>query len=637
MKITYIVGVFPKLSETFVLSQIVALIERGHEVDIISLTRSGEQKVHDEVGKYDLITKTNFITRNSSYLGFVLSEKLISSLIFTDIIHSHFAAEPTNTALKLSRVFNIPYVFTAHAYDIFINPDATNLRERCNLATKIITVSDYNKKYLLKMLGDDLVGKMEIIRYGIKTDRFKYIARHTKDRLRILLIGRFVEKKGIPFAIEGFAEFAKEQDNAELRIIGDGALRDEIVDLIAKHNLTEKVILLGDQPQTAVIKEMNKADIYLLPSVTAANGDSEGVPVSLMEAMATGLPVVSTYHTGIPELVTDGDSGFLVPEKDAHAIADRLKRLAKDAKLRTDMGRRGRKMIEDVYNHPREIDQLEKLFTNLLAKKSLVSSISLEQRAHLQRRIADTVAQIIGQREEQTKKFDEKLCPLGDLLKTLGDVNQKNALLQQKELEITRLQTEMTEREKQLREFSERLKRVEGEQKNTSDALSREKAVLAERNEQLKERNSTIDKLQQTLIEREGSLQHLTERLSASESEVSWRKDEIVKLQSVVKERDDLIKQKDRLIQEREDELRLKSELIRQRDEQISERDNAIMEKDDQIHQRVEKIHNLNTKIQNKNQDIKVLQTWLDNITRSIPYRIYAATLRPILMRKKKL
>ena len=152
MKITYIVGTFPKLSETFVLNQITSLIDHGHEVDIISLTRSGEQKVHDDVVKYGLLPKTHFITANSSYIGFELTDKLISSLMFTDIIHSHFAVEPTNAALKLSRAFNIPYVFTAHAYDIFINPDATNLRERCDLATRIITVSDYNKKYLLKIL-----------------------------------------------------------------------------------------------------------------------------------------------------------------------------------------------------------------------------------------------------------------------------------------------------------------------------------------------------------------------------------------------------------------------------------------------------------------------------------------------------
>jgi glycosyltransferase involved in cell wall biosynthesis len=672
MKITYIVGVFPKLSETFVLSQIAALIERGHEVDIISLTRSGEEKVHDEVVKYDLIAKTHFIIKNSSYIGFELTEKLISSLIFTDIIHSHFAAEPTNAALKLSRVFNIPYVFTAHAYDLFINPDATNLRERCDLATRIITVSDYNKKYLLKMLGDDLAGKMEIIRYGIKTDRFKYVARHTKDRLRILLIGRFVEKKGIPFAIEGFAEFAKQHDNAELRIIGDGALRDEIVNLISKHNLTEKVILLGDQPQSAVIKEMDKADIYLLPSVTAANGDSEGVPVSLMEAMATGLPVVSTYHTGIPELVADGESGFLVPEKDAHAIADRLKRLAKDGKLRTDMGRRGRKMIEEVYSYPEEINKLEGLFTNLLEGKSLVSSIPLEQRAQLQRRIADSVVQIIGQREEQTRKFDDKLRSLGDLLKTLGDVNQKNALLQQKELEITRLHTETTEREKQLREFSERLKRVEGEQKNTSDALSHEKAVLAERNEQLKEKISTVDKLQHTIAEREGSLHRLTERLSAfesevnrrkaeidklqlvvkeregslhrlterlsvSESEVSHRKDEIGKLQSLAKERDESLQALNHCLQERDDELRLKGELVQQKDEKILQADQSLRQKDDLLRQRDNKIWSLDADIKRKNDELLVLRKWLGDITASFPYKIFKTFIAPIrdILKKK--
>ena len=105
MKITYIVNIFPKLSETFVLSQITDLIDQGHEVEIISATRPSEQVVHDDVLKYGLLQKTHYLVRNLTSLGFELNENLISALFFTDLIHAHFAALPADFALKISKIF----------------------------------------------------------------------------------------------------------------------------------------------------------------------------------------------------------------------------------------------------------------------------------------------------------------------------------------------------------------------------------------------------------------------------------------------------------------------------------------------------------------------------------------------------
>lgn len=420
MKVTYIVGIFPKLSETFVLNQITDLIDMGHDVEIISSNRPKEEVVHESVERYGLLSKTHYLTRNQSNIGFELNEKLVSALFFTDIIHAHFAASQTEIALKIARSFGIPYVFTAHAFDIFANPDAGALREKFEAASKAITISDFNRDYLLKLLGEDLRGKIEVIRCGVRLEDFRFIERKPGEKVKILFVGRFVEKKGVRYAIEAFREVASEISNAELRIIGDGELKDEIVGLINALDLRERVVLLGPMPQSAVLKEMEGADIFLLPSVTAGNGDREGVPVSIMEASATGLPVVSSLHTGIPEVVIDGKTGFLAPEKDTALLAVRLKELIRDPDLRRRMGKEGRANIERLYSHRAEMGRLEGLFKELLKGKPSISGLPESLRQLLEDRVRGVAAEFesdLRQKKEDLRNKNEELKNKNEELK----------------------------------------------------------------------------------------------------------------------------------------------------------------------------------------------------------------------------
>lgn len=411
MKIVYVVSAFPKLSETFVLSQINSLIEKGHEVEIIAAGKSKEEIVHEDVFRYGLPEKTHCDVRNPSDLGFGLNERLLSSLVFTDVIHAHFAAEPADLAMKISNMFNIPFIFTAHAYDIFINPHVVKLREKFDKARKVITVSNYNREYLLNLLGRDLEGKIEVIRCGIDLDKIKYVERKAKDTVRILLVGRFVEKKGIPYAIKAFSEVLKEYNNIEFRIIGDGPLREDVANLISESDLEGKVVLSGFQSQSVVLKEMEEADIFLLPSVQAENGDREGVPVAIMEAQATGLPVVSTTHTGIPEVVVDGKTGFLVPEKDTCALAQRLKELINNPALRAKMGKEGREYIQSDYDHNIEMRQLERLLKDSVNCRPLISDLPAEYEDLIKKRIKNLGNQLDGLTTE-IKQKDRQLKQL---------------------------------------------------------------------------------------------------------------------------------------------------------------------------------------------------------------------------------
>lgn len=387
MKLVYIANAFPKLSETFILGQITNLIDRGHDVEIISLDEPTEESFHEDIKKYNLIEKTHYLKQSQSSLGFKPEEKLVSSLIFTDLIHAHFATCPASWALKISKEFGIPFVVTTHAYDIYINPDKEDLKVKFENAARIITISDYNKNYLTKLLGKEFWNHIDIIRCGIDLSKFSFIKRQPSRKIKILYVGRLVEKKGPSYVIKAFKQALRENPNIELRIIGDGPLTDEIYQLTKELKLGNRVKMLGAQPQSMVLKEMELADIFFLPSLTAENGDREGAPVSILEAEATGLPIVSTIHTGIPEIVINGKTGFLVQEKDTNAMAKSLNKLIKNPELRNAMGKAGRTYVETHYDRRKEIDELEKLFHKLIQNGTIKPKISQNKLGKLRMRV----------------------------------------------------------------------------------------------------------------------------------------------------------------------------------------------------------------------------------------------------------
>jgi colanic acid/amylovoran biosynthesis glycosyltransferase len=158
---------------------------------------------------------------------------------------------------------------------------------------------------------------------------------------------------------------AKEND-IQYTIIGDGERRELIETTIAEHGLEDIVELRGWQPQSVVADEMADAHLFILPSVTAENGDKEGTPTVLLEAQSMGLPVVSTYHAGIPEIVEDGETGLLVPERDSEALADALETLISNPERWPEMGKRGREHIERNHSIEAVTDDLLKLYRSLL-------------------------------------------------------------------------------------------------------------------------------------------------------------------------------------------------------------------------------------------------------------------------------
>lgn len=408
MNITYVVGSFPKLSETFILDQITYLIDQGHSLRILAANDPQEEIQHKAVSTYALESKTTYMRTTYAPPGFELSENVLEAVAFADVIHAHFAKEPAENAMTLAEIVGVPFVFTAHAYDIFIAPDQERLHALATSAQRVLTISDFNKSFLVELLGESFRDKIEIVRCSI--DLQKVHPRHPENRdvIKALSCGRLVEKKGIEFAIRAVGELPSNVQLV-LEIIGDGPLRAALEDLVLQLNLQDRVNFLGAQTHEAVLKHIKDADIFLLPCVTAGNGDREGIPVVLLEAQAAGVPVISTVHTGIPEGVLHNESGFLVPERDVHAIALRLRELAEDQQERIRMGRQGRRFIRERYNSLSELPKMEEVLKEAASKGRQSPSLSPEQERLLSQRISQYVV-------AQARHLTSEICCLREEL-----------------------------------------------------------------------------------------------------------------------------------------------------------------------------------------------------------------------------
>jgi colanic acid/amylovoran biosynthesis glycosyltransferase len=356
MRIAFITGYFPILSQTFVLDQITALLRRGYDIEIFAFIDPQENVVHEEVEKYDLLKRTHYLEN-----GY---EALTAAGRF-DLLHAHFGHRAAATIFLKERL-RIPFVASFYGRDASAIPrqHPTFYQEVFAQADAITTISEDQKRDLLALHCPET--KLELHYIGIDLTKFPWVERvGSKEKLSVLSIGRFMEKKGYQYGLEAFARVVRFWPNLEYRIIGYGGLQKDIEQQIKQLGLAAKVTLLGAQPQRQVIAELQQADIFLLPSVTAANGDKEGVPSVLKEAQATGLPVISTWHAGIPELIRQGENGLLCAERDVDCLQEKLWLLLSQPALRRQMGLQGRHVIVEKFTLEKQIDKLEILYHRL--------------------------------------------------------------------------------------------------------------------------------------------------------------------------------------------------------------------------------------------------------------------------------
>lgn len=407
MKIAFIVTKFPTLSETFVLNQITGLIDRGHQVDIYAGHKGDNAKIHADVEKYSLLDKAYYtnMPRNKFWrllkaIGLLIANfykkplGLLNSLnIFKygkqasslelfymailmlgqkksyDIIHAHFGQNGLKASiLKYLSFIQGKVVTTFHGNDIttYLKKEGERAYDLLfQLGDYFLPISERWKGRLIELGCKD---KIIVHRMGIDCKKFAFSLRKSppNDQIKLVTIARLVEKKGVEYGIRAFAKLKKTRQSLNYTIVGDGPLKESLQQLIDQLDINDAVKLVGWKQQQEVIKIIEESDILLAPSVTSQNGDQEGIPVTLMETMAMGLPIISTQHSGIPELIESGKSGFLVPERDVDALAQKLNYLIENPEVWSEMGLEGRNFVEQNYDINKLNDKLVQIYRNLL-------------------------------------------------------------------------------------------------------------------------------------------------------------------------------------------------------------------------------------------------------------------------------
>lgn len=384
MRVAFIVGEFPTLSETFVINQITGIIDAGHDVIIFANSKPDEEKIHLDVYHYNLLEKVRYygipknkiirvlkaiilFMTNITYFKTKLLKSLniikygrpaMSLMLFYlvilmkhenfDIIHCHFGPNGIVGAYLKEIGIGGKLVTTFHGADMskhILLKGEKYYDDLFSIGDLFLPISNYWRIKLIDLGCEE--EKTIVHRMGVELDKFAYKERNILpgDLIKILTVGRIVEKKGHEFAIRAILKIIKDRKNIQYLIAGDGPLRNRLESLVYEFGIEEYISFLGPVSQEQVIALYRDAHIFVLSSVTAHDGDQEGLPVVLVEALASGIPVVSTDHTGIPEIVTDGKSGFIVPEGDCNLLADRINYLIENPDIWPRMGEFGRKFV----------------------------------------------------------------------------------------------------------------------------------------------------------------------------------------------------------------------------------------------------------------------------------------------------
>ncbi len=394
--VAYIVKRYPRLTETFILNEILAMERLGADLHIVSLLPLQPPPHHPMVAeiaarihapiaegraKWAIFARAHgtviahaphryLWALASACLRSVLSPtpptvwKQFNRAVFVAAtcqrhgirhIHAHFANAPTAVARFASQLAGIPFSFTAHAKDLYLTPRRA-IQRRAHKATFIATCTSYNVSYLKELLGNN-TDKIQLVYHGVDLGLFGARSGATTiDAARtgapplILSVGRLVPKKGFDDLIAACSLLHKSGVDFRCRIVGEGPLRGALQDQIAASGLTGIVTLEGSMTHAMLIALYGRADLFALAPRIAEDGDRDGIPNVITEAMASGVPVVSTDVSGIPEMVRNEQTGLLTPPHDPPALAMAMRSLLRDRPKAERLAAAGRGLLEQDFN-----------------------------------------------------------------------------------------------------------------------------------------------------------------------------------------------------------------------------------------------------------------------------------------------
>lgn len=409
-----IVTRFPQIDETSILREINELEERGQPVMLIPLLRGHGGVVHEEAKPWihrarylplmsPAIAMANLIllaTQPRRYLKvlwlvfsktigkpgvFARSMALFPKSVYLSRllprlgirhVHAQWATHPATMGFIIGSLSDVTYSFTVHGPDIFFH--RMLMREKVAGAKFIRCVSTFNKAFLCGLYSSVTENKVEVVHVGVNPDL--YVSGDLpfpKTKVQILTVAALNKTKGFPFLVDAVSRLAKEGIDIECNIVGTGPRRGDIEQWAKHFGVADRVHLLGLLPQHEIARRLRECDVFVLPSMIALDGSMDGLPVALIEAQAAGRPVVASTISGIPELVEDGVNGFLVDSTHAERIAEAIRRLAADARLREAMGRAGQDKVRRNFHIRVTGERLMALFDRAaVPKKSAQQQIA---------------------------------------------------------------------------------------------------------------------------------------------------------------------------------------------------------------------------------------------------------------------
>jgi len=384
-EVAYVLNSSPALSETFIAQEIVELERQKLPLRLFAL--SGETAWKEAsvswkgsvpilclgtCSKFTLLLHAwgRFVKAPRSFLkalllmvGHYSMRSAASSLLYASYLsdqlerqrirhlHAHYATEPTTVAQAAHLLTGIPYSFTAHAYDIYLSPQA-ELRYKMQMARFVTTCTEYNRHYL-SGIDAHLAGRIHCIYHGLNLQAFRPPPNPTtqlRGPARILAVCRLIEKKGLSYLVQACHTLKKRGYRFTVHIVGDGPLREPLEQEIRSLGLSEDISLLGSVAHEGVLELYRQVAIFALPCVIGKNGDRDGIPNVLIEALYMGVAVISTLISGIPELIEQEVDGLLVPPADSNALADALARLLDDVELRNRLAAAGHRKVLDKFD-----------------------------------------------------------------------------------------------------------------------------------------------------------------------------------------------------------------------------------------------------------------------------------------------
>ena len=382
MKIAFLTWQFPNWHNTFTLNELIEIERAGHQITVFSVepspggvTSGHNWKVHyfDEFAnescrkgifgairfKYDTgpgIGKRFFDRFEERFFSFRNIARVIRDY---DVIHAAFGNRPATAAMILSRLSGVPFTFETHAYDLFV--DFPFAEEKIRGAERIFTISNYNRNYLIERYKCP-PSKIVVKRVTFNQEYCEGFLNKKKVDNLIVSACRFHPIKALDRAIESFGVLYKKSKSLRYIIAGDGELRNELEEKVKKMRLSRAVIFPGRLSNKEVLDHIAQATIFLSLSTISEDGDRDGIPTSLVEAMYLRTPVISTGISGIPELIDDGIHGFLVDPEDVHRVADTMQRLLDDRDLREKLGENGRARIIEEYDVVKNMEKMKKVW-----------------------------------------------------------------------------------------------------------------------------------------------------------------------------------------------------------------------------------------------------------------------------------